>query len=153
MLNECRPFLRNRCFMYDYLDYEAARDELRFLNAALLGSSNVHIKFECRDVIRAFVCNYYYVGCNRRTRLAQGICAESCAEYVENGDCASSFAWLANFAVSAGNTFVFTPECDNPLWYVKVHDPTLKNVTLDREGCINISGTYYHCARMRTRQI
>ena len=140
MYDVCRPFLRERCFLHDYLDYERARDELSFLNAALLGSSDIHINTECRDVIRAFVCNYYYVGCNSRTRLAQGICAGSCADYVETGDCAPSFAWLANFALATGSSFVFTPECDNPLWYVKVHDPSLENITLDQEGCINMSG-------------
>ena len=138
--DECHPFLSNRCYISDYLDYDRARSELSLLNAALLGSSPRHIQRECWDVIRAFVCNYYYVGCNKSTRLQQGICVDSCAEFVQNGDCAPSFVWLANFAVATGSSFVFTPECDNPLWYVAVHDPSLENVTVDREGCINVSG-------------
>ena len=136
----CVPFVQNRCYMQDYgVDFAKTKEELRFLNAALQGSSETHIRRACWDVIRAFVCNYYYVGCNRRTRLAQGICRESCVEYVEDGSCADSFAWLANFAISTGNSFVFTPECDDPLWYVKTQKPT-EDVTLDVEQCINMSG-------------
>ena len=127
--------------MHDLLDFETTHTELRFLNAALLGTADRHIRRDCHDVIRAFVCNYYYVGCNSKTRKVQGICADSCAEYVENGDCAPSFEWLANFAVATGNGFVFTPECDNPLWYVKAQDPSLENITPDSEACIDISGT------------
>lgn len=136
----CVPFLWNRCYMQDYgLDFGKTKEELRFLNSVLQGTSVRQIPIVCRDVIRALVCNYYYVGCNTRTRLAQGICRESCVEYVEDGDCAESIAWLANFAVTSGNAFVFTPNCSDPLWYVKTQR-TMEDVTLDVEQCIDMSG-------------
>ena len=137
----CEPFMRNRCYLYDYgLDFELAMKELDLLNAALLGSADRHIRTPCRDVIRAFVCNYYYVGCNPSTRLPQGICEDSCIEYVHDGDCASSFAWLVGFVESTGSSFVFTPDCDDPLWLVAVKNPAMANVTLETEQCINMSG-------------
>lgn len=127
--------------MFDYgLNFDLALSELHILNAALESSSGPLIHRECWDVIRAFVCNYYYVGCSPRTRLPQGICRESCVEYFENGDCAASLAWLVTFAADTGGSFVFTPDCDDPLWKVKVDNPAMENVTLDQEGCTNMSG-------------
>lgn len=129
--------------MYDYgLDFQLALNELSILNTALVSSGGPRVLRGCWDVIRAFVCNYYYVGCNPRTRLPLGICRESCIEYVQNGDCASSIAWLVSFAETTGGRFVFTPDCDDPLWKIKVQNPSMENTTvLDQEGCINMSGS------------
>lgn len=139
----CKPFLGNKCYLYDYgLNYEKAMNDLGLLNAALVGSSENHIQRDCWDVIRAFICNYYYIGCSQQTRLAQGICAESCVEYVEYGSCAPSFSWLVNFTASIGSTFVFTPDCDNPLWNIPVQNPLKNNAVLDKQNCINMSGIY-----------
>lgn len=138
----CEPFLRNSCYMYDYgLNFVLALSELGILNTALSTSGPAIVRKECRDVIRAFVCNYYYIGCNPRTRQPQGICRESCIEYVQKGDCAASFDWLINFAAKTEGRFVFTPDCNDPLWKVKVDFPATENVTLDQEGCIDMSGT------------
>lgn len=138
--SECHRFLGDRCYMHDSLDFDRAHNELVFFDAALRGSANKDINTACRDLIRAFVCNYYYLGCNPETRLAQGICAESCVEYAEVGDCAASFAWLSRFAARTQLVFVFTPQCDDPLWYIKLHDSSLENITLDSGHCLNLSG-------------
>ena len=140
--------MSNRCFLYDYgLDFKQAMAKLNEYNTNLLLISDTYIRRDCWDVIRAFVCNYYYISCNPLTRLPQGICKNVCVQYTLNGNCADSFVWLNGLAKFPESDFIFNSDCDDPLWMVAETNPALANVTLDTDECIELTGNMFMLKR------
>ena len=139
----CEPFLVEACYLYDYgIDFQEVQLTLSLLDAVLKSSSKEYV-VACQEVMRAFVCNYVYVGCNPSTSLPQGVCKQDCINYAIEGDCKNAFQRIILLAENFGEGFTFILDCEDPLWNVKIMNPELVNITMDPNSCISLSGKYY----------
>lgn len=141
MFDVCEPFLTETCYLYDYgIDFEEIQLTLTLLDGALRTTFDAHIPVVCRDVLRAFVCNYIYISCNPSNNLPQGICKQDCIDYTIEGDCKGAFQELVSTSKLYGDGFAFIHNCDDPLWNIRIQNPELVNITMDPDSCISLSG-------------
>ena len=128
----CLPFLPNS-HIYDYGEnFEFLKIQLNVLDAAQQSSNTPEY---CQGVLRAYVCNYAYPGCNTMNGEPRGICEEDCIT-VSTGECKTFFNNIPVIAGSAG--FVFDPRCDNTL--INLQTVYNQNFTYNSQDCTSVQG-------------
>lgn len=129
----------DKWFIYDYgIDYEELKEDLELINA---GSKTLSLATPyCKDLLRAYLCNYVYPGCSNVTGLPQGICKEDCRRYVLSDACIG-FSVLEQVTHSIGR-LTFTRQCDNTLLLLQDYDINTGNI--DHSDCFNITGKPYN---------
>ena len=134
----CSSYLPdNKCYLYNYRDdYEAFSSMLMLLNGTLETSS---VPLNCREEIRAYVCNYVYPGCNPLTGQPEGICENDCITYAVEGKCERFFADIVEIATRTG-IFKFEIDCNYTLRFLQTEFH--QDFVYDPSTCWNISGMY-----------
>ena len=124
-------FPEDKCFIYNYtMEFVTLKQSLDLLNNAL---STAQGSLYCMDVLRAYVCNYVYPGCNSFNGLPQGICTPECERYVHN-ECARDFNTLFQVIQVTDQTLItINDECDNTVEFTGV-------MNQDPSDCFNITG-------------